>query len=134
MNRSKEFLKNLLKNIKTIALVGASSNPRRDSYKVMKYLIDKNYEVLPVNPKEANKKILGRKCFSSLNDRKFIISKLDSMALISTLSSLLSTRKVSPGSHLSPKLAIFPFKVILPSTMSLSADLLEYKPIMESSF
>ena len=68
MNRSKEFLKNLLKNIKTIALVGASSNPRRDSYKVMKYLIDKNYEVLPVNPKEANKKILGRKCFSNLKE------------------------------------------------------------------
>ena len=77
MNRSKEFLKNLLKNIKTIALVGASSNPRRDSYKVMKYLIDKNYEVLPVNPKEANKKILGRKCFSSLNDIQVRIDMID---------------------------------------------------------
>ena len=34
----------------------------------MKYLISKDYEVFPVNPNKANKKILGRKCFSNLKD------------------------------------------------------------------
>ncbi len=68
MNSTKKSLKTLLKNIKTIALVGASPNSKRDSHKVMKYLISKDYEVFPVNPNKANKKILGRKCFSNLKE------------------------------------------------------------------
>ena len=66
MNSTKESLKTLLKNVKTIALVGASPNSKRDSHKVMKYLIKNDYEVFPVNPNEANKKILGRKCLKKL--------------------------------------------------------------------
>tara|TARA_B100000674_G_C37762244_1_gene878520 strand:+ start:308 stop:712 length:405 start_codon:yes stop_codon:yes gene_type:complete len=68
VNSTKESLKTILKNVKTIALVGASPNSKRDSHKVMKYLINNDYEVFPVNPNEANKKILGRKCFSNLNE------------------------------------------------------------------
>ena len=58
-------LKELLKNTKNIAIVGASSNPERDSFKVMKYLIEQGYKIFPVNPKETY--ILGRKCYSSLS-------------------------------------------------------------------
>ena len=43
-------LSSLLKTVKTIAIVGASSNQERDSYKVMKFLIDSGYKVFPVNP------------------------------------------------------------------------------------
>ena len=51
-NRSffKKQLKNILGNVNTIAIVGASSNTNRDSFKVMKYLIDRGYKVFPVNP------------------------------------------------------------------------------------
>ena len=61
---SKDILKELLRNIKNIAIVGASPNPERDSFKVMKFLLDQGYKIFPVNPKEAN--ILGSKCYQSL--------------------------------------------------------------------
>jgi predicted CoA-binding protein len=66
------FLKKILKKVKTIAIVGASSNPDRDSYKVMKFLIDHEYQIYPVNPNETN--ILGRKCYPTL---KSIEEKID---------------------------------------------------------
>ena len=62
---NKENLKFILDQVKTIAIVGASSNPNRDSYKVMNFLIDYGYQIFPVNPNEVN--ILGRKCYSKLN-------------------------------------------------------------------
>ena len=67
----------LLKKVKTIAIVGASPNKERDSYKVMKFLIDYGYEVFPVNPNESNKKILNQKCYSNLNDIKQKIHMVD---------------------------------------------------------
>ena len=70
-------LSSLLKTVKTIAIVGASSNEEKDSYKVMKFLIDYGYEVFPVNPNESNKKILNQKCYSSLNDIKQKIDMVD---------------------------------------------------------
>ena len=70
-------LSSILKTVKTIAIVGASSNPQRDSYKVMKFLIDYGYEVFPVNPNESNKKILNQKCYSNLNDIKQYIDMVD---------------------------------------------------------
>lgn len=60
--------KDILKNINTIAVVGVSSKEERDSYKVMKFLIERGYTVFPVNPNEEGEYILGRKCFKSLSD------------------------------------------------------------------
>ena len=77
MNLNKESLKSILKNISSIALIGASPNPDRDSYKVMKFLIDKGYEVFPVNPNHADNKILGKKCFSNLKDIEKKIDMVD---------------------------------------------------------
>ena len=54
--------------MKTIALVGASANEVRPSYFVMKYLIDKGYEVIPVNPGLAGQQILGQTVYASLGD------------------------------------------------------------------
>ena len=56
----------MLDEIKSIAIVGVSSNPERDSYKVMKFLQDYGFEVFPVNPNLINTKILGQECYSSL--------------------------------------------------------------------
>ena len=64
---SKKDLKNILENVTTIAMIGASSNPDRDSFKVMKYLIEKGYKVFPVNPNEIKNKILNIQCFPNLS-------------------------------------------------------------------
>ena len=64
---SKKDLKNILENVTTIAMIGASSNPDRDSFKVMKYLIEKGYKVFPVNPNEIKNKILIIECFPNLS-------------------------------------------------------------------
>ena len=70
-------LSSLLKTVKTIAIVGASSNFKRDSYKVMKFLIDRGYKVFPVNPNESNNVILNQKCYSNLHDIKEKIDMVD---------------------------------------------------------
>ena len=70
-------LSSLLKTVKTIAIVGASSNFKRDSYKVMKFLIDRGYKVFPVNPNESNNMILNQKCYSNLHDIKEKIDMVD---------------------------------------------------------
>ena len=64
----KNKLRSILERVKTIAVVGASSNPSRDSFKVTKFLIEKGYEVYPINPNETNNNILGRKFLSNLNE------------------------------------------------------------------
>ena len=68
-------LKKLLKETNNIAIVGASSNPQRDSFKVMKFLMDSGYKVFPVNPKEKN--ILGRKCHANLKEIEEKIDMVD---------------------------------------------------------
>ena len=77
MNLNKESLKSILKKISSIALIGASSNPERDSYKVMKFLIDEGYEVFPVNPNHVDNQILGKKCFSNLREINQKIDMVD---------------------------------------------------------
>ena len=72
---NKEDLKLILNQVKTIAIVGASSNPNRDSYKVMKFLIDHEYQLYPVNPNETD--ILGRKCYPNLKSIKEKIDMVD---------------------------------------------------------
>ena len=59
---------NILKNVNSIAIVGISSKEEKDSYKVMKFLIERGYKIFPVNPNEEGKYILGRKCYKNLKD------------------------------------------------------------------
>ena len=58
----------ILRNVNSIAIVGISSKEERDSYKVMKFLIERGYKVFPVNPNEEGKYILGRKCYKNLTE------------------------------------------------------------------
>ena len=60
------YLKQILTEVKTIALVGASPRPQRDSYKCMEALLNAGYCVIPVNPYEAGNTILGQYCYESL--------------------------------------------------------------------
>ena len=64
---NKDNLKLILDEVKSIAIVGVSSNPERDSYKVMKFLQDYGFKVFPVNPKLVDSKILDQECYSSLD-------------------------------------------------------------------
>src|SRR5512135_3272989 len=58
----------ILERVRTIALVGASSNWNRPSYFVMKYLQGKGYRVIPVNPGIAGQVLLGETVHASLRD------------------------------------------------------------------
>src|SRR6476469_1240957 len=59
-------LRSLLGEARTIAVVGLSSNPNRDSLGIAKYLQDKGYRIIPVNPNETE--VLGEKAYPSLLD------------------------------------------------------------------
>ncbi len=61
-------LRAILQRVKTIAMVGASSNWNRPSYFVMKYLQGKGYRVIPVNPGIAGQMLLGEQAYASLRD------------------------------------------------------------------
>ena len=89
-NYSDSYLKNIFQDVKTIAIVGASSNPDRDSYKVMKFLIDNEYQIYPVNPNETN--ILGRKCYPTLES---IEEKIDMVDVFRAEKFILDISKVA---------------------------------------
>jgi predicted CoA-binding protein len=61
-------LRGILRQVRTIAMVGASPNWNRPSFFAMKYLQHKGYRVIPVNPTAAGQTILGEKAYASLKD------------------------------------------------------------------
>jgi len=62
------YIRQILSNVKRIAIVGASANEVRPSFFVTRYLIAKSYEVFPVNPGIAGKEIAGRMTYATLAD------------------------------------------------------------------
>ena len=70
-------LRRILSSVQTIAMVGASSNWNRPSYFVMKYLQNKGYRVIPVNPGTAGQEQLGEKIYASLRDIPDSIDMVD---------------------------------------------------------
>jgi len=71
------YIRSILKDVKTIAMVGASANWNRPSYFAMKYLQAKGYRVIPVNPREAGNDILGEKAYASLKELPEAIDMVD---------------------------------------------------------
>ena len=72
-----DYIRGILDEVKTIAMVGASSNNVRPSYFVLKYLIEKGYRLYPINPGQAGKEILGTKFYGSLADVPEPIDMID---------------------------------------------------------
>jgi hypothetical protein len=56
----------LLRDSRTIAVVGLSSKPMRPSYGVSRYMQDRGYRIIPVNPNETE--VLGEKAYARLED------------------------------------------------------------------
>ncbi|WP_420284412.1 CoA-binding protein [Serratia liquefaciens] len=67
----------LLKQVKTIALVGASDNPSRPSFGVMAYLLSQGYQVTPVNPKLSGQTLLGQQAYATLKDIPHPVDMVD---------------------------------------------------------
>ena len=61
------YIKEILQEVKTIAVIGASGKSNRDSFVVMKSLLEHGYKVFPVNPNEKDNLILGQLCYSSMD-------------------------------------------------------------------
>lgn len=62
------LIRDILGRVRTIALVGASNNPIRPSYFVMKYLTDKGFRIIPVNPGIAGQTLFGQTAYATLRD------------------------------------------------------------------
>jgi hypothetical protein len=62
------YIRGILNTVKTIAMVGASANTVRPSYFVFKYLSERGYRMIPVNPGLAGKDLLGQRAFATLLD------------------------------------------------------------------
>lgn len=64
-NPSYDQIKSILEKYKSVAVVGLSSDPTRPSHAVAKYLLEKGFKVIPVNPKETE--ILGENAYPNLS-------------------------------------------------------------------
>ena len=62
------YIRGILRTVKSIAVVGISPKDNRPSYFVFKYLQERGYRMIPVNPGQAGKEILGQKVYARLTD------------------------------------------------------------------
>jgi len=76
MSSDNEIL-DILQSVKTIALLGASPKPERPSNGVMKFLLDRGYHVIPVNPGQVGKTIHGQQVVAELADINEPIDMVD---------------------------------------------------------
>jgi predicted CoA-binding protein len=60
------YIRGILKSVKSIAMVGASDNTSRPSYFAFKYLLERGYRMIPVNPGKAGQSLLGQPFVRSL--------------------------------------------------------------------
>ncbi len=70
-------IRRVLRDTDVIAMVGASTNWNRPSYFAMKYLQEKGYRVIPVNPRSAGETLLGEEVYASLKDIPVDIDMVD---------------------------------------------------------
>jgi predicted CoA-binding protein len=62
------YIRGILNTVKTIAMVGLSPKDNRPSYFAFKYLLERGYHMIPVNPGHAGREILGQKVYAKLAD------------------------------------------------------------------
>ena len=62
------YIRGILNTVKSIAVVGVSPKVVRPSYFVFKYLLERGYRMIPVNPGEAGDALLGQRVYATLAD------------------------------------------------------------------
>jgi predicted CoA-binding protein len=62
------YIRGILNTVKTVAMVGVSANTSRPSYFAFKYLLERGYRMIPVNPGLAGQELLGQKAYATLGD------------------------------------------------------------------
>mgnify|MGYP001430232564 CR=1 FL=1 len=62
------YIRGILNAVKTIAMVGASEKENRPSYFAFKYLLERGYKMIPVNPGHAGEAMLGQRIYARLAD------------------------------------------------------------------
>jgi uncharacterized protein len=67
-NYDDSYIRGILNTVKTIAMVGASERENRPSYFAFKYLLERGYNMIPVNLAQAGHEMLGRKVYAKLSD------------------------------------------------------------------
>lgn len=75
MNEDINTLRRILRDVKTLAIVGLSANWWRPSFFAAKYLKEHGYRMVPVNPQYAE--VLGEKCYPSLREIPFKVDVVD---------------------------------------------------------
>ena len=76
-NPTDDKIRSILGRVRTIAMVGASANPARDSHHVMRFLQTNGYRVIPVNPGLAGQSLLGEHVYGSLRDIDETVDMVD---------------------------------------------------------
>jgi predicted CoA-binding protein len=77
MNNASNSISELLKQSRTIAVVGLSAKTNRPSHDVAQYMQRNGYRIIPVNPKYAGTHILNELCYTSLQDAASALSRED---------------------------------------------------------
>ena len=90
VNYSESYIKEILDGVKTIAVVGASANQDRDSYKVMQALIQHGYQIFPINPNEEGNLILGQLCYADLSS---VSEKIDMVDVFRAADAIMGVTK-----------------------------------------
>ncbi|MGM4927449.1 CoA-binding protein [Tardiphaga sp. 619_E2_N8_5] len=62
------YIREILNTVKTVAMVGASPQNVRPSYFVFKYLAERGYDMIPINPGQVGKSLLGKPFIASLQE------------------------------------------------------------------
>ena len=76
-NYSDRYIRDILRSVRNIAMVGASINWKRPSNFVMKYLIQKGYRVIPVNKNSVGDQIYGQNIYPDLSSVKETVDMVD---------------------------------------------------------
>jgi predicted CoA-binding protein len=74
---SDQYIRSILNAVKSIAVVGVSPKTNRPSYFVFKYLLERGYHMIPVNPGQAGGELLGQKVYARLADIPEAIDMVD---------------------------------------------------------
>lgn len=71
------YIRGILNTVKSIAMVGFSPKENRPSFFAFKYLLERGYRMIPVNPGQAGKEVLGQRIYAKLSDVPESVDMID---------------------------------------------------------